>query len=91
MILSSSTPAPVAATYSSCRSSTHVDRISVGVGGVPPWGVSAPDLDVGGRAWVPTRLNWRALSRFTVGRSSRQERKRPWGWLTRCVYFFLAG
>ena len=43
--LSSSTAA-VAATYSSSSSSTHVDRISVGFGGPPPWAVLAPDLDV---------------------------------------------
>ena len=32
----------------------HVDRISVGFGGVPPRAVSAPDLDVGAWAWVQT-------------------------------------
>ena len=68
-----------------------MDRISVGVGGAPPWAVSAPGLVVGAWAWVQTRVNRPALSSRAGGRSSRQERKRLWAWLTRCVYFSLAG
>ena len=59
--------------------------------GAPPWAVSAPDLDVGAWAWVQTRVNRPALSCRAGGRSSRQERKRLWAWLTRCVYPSLAG
>ena len=63
----------------------------MGFGGAPPWAVSVPDLDVGAWAWVKTRVNRPALSRRAGGRLSRQERKRLWAWLTRCVYFSLAG
>ena len=63
----------------------------MGFGGAPPWAVSAPDHDVVAWAWVQTRGNRPALSRRAGGRSSRQERKRLWAWLTRCVYFSFAG
>ena len=49
--LSSSTIAAVAA-LSSSSSSTHVDRISVGFWGAPPWADSVLDFDVGAWAWV---------------------------------------
>ena len=62
----------------------------MGFGGAPPWAVPAPDLDVGAWAWVQTRVNRPALSRHAGGRSSRQERKGLWAWLTRCVYVSLA-
>ena len=68
-----------------------MDQIGVGSGGAPPLAVSAPDLDVGAWAWVQTRVNLPAFCRRAGGRSSRQERKRLWAWLTWCVYFSLEG
>ena len=69
----------------------HVDRISVGFGDLPPCAVSAQDFDVSAWAWVQAKVNRPALFCRVSGRSSRKERKRLWAWLTRCVYFPLAG
>ena len=63
----------------------------MGLGGAPSCAVSAPDLGVGGWAWVQARVNRPAFFRRAVGCSSRQERKRLCAWLTWCVYFSFAG
>ena len=39
-----------------------VPRISVGLAGAPPWGVSASDLAVGAWAWLQTRGNRASLA-----------------------------
>ena len=82
----------VAATYSSSSSQQYTYMwigFVWGFGDASPWAVSAPDLDVGGWAWVQTRVNRPALSRRAGVCSLGQERRRRWAWLTRCVFYLL--